>query len=95
MSVRVQWSAEARSDLEEIERYVSQFSYGAADRLTDHIVSRARKLAAFPLQGRSVPEFGQLNFREVMVRGYRVIYQLAPDGIEVIAVFHASRDLSS
>jgi plasmid stabilization system protein ParE len=46
-----------------------------------------------PRAGRSVPELRRDDVREVVVRGYRIVYQLAARGIIVLAVFEGHRQL--
>jgi toxin ParE1/3/4 len=94
VDVRVLWSAEALEELEGIELHIAQYSVNAADRLSDAILQRAERLVNFSLRGRVVQEFEEKRLRESIVRGYRLIYQVVPDGIEVIAVVHGSRDLT-
>lgn len=41
-----------------------------------------------PRAGRKVPEFGLDEFRQLLVRPYRVIYRIDHDSIVVISVMH-------
>ena len=67
----------------------------SAESFTQHLMEVVEQAELFPSLGRTVPEFGLSQIRERMVGDYRLIYEMVPDGIEVIAVIHASRDLSS
>jgi plasmid stabilization system protein ParE len=40
-----------------------------------------------------VPEFNVDHFREVLMRPYRIIYEVRGPGCYVVAIIHASRDL--
>ena len=40
-----------------------------------------------------VPEFGDATIREVFVRRYRLIYQVAGETVYVIGFIHGARDL--
>ncbi|HET9054991.1 MAG TPA: type II toxin-antitoxin system RelE/ParE family toxin [Cyclobacteriaceae bacterium] len=54
------------------------------------------KLEDFPLIGRSVPEFEftSVNLREVIYKGYRIIYRVNADAdVEVATVAHEREDL--
>lgn len=35
------------------------------------------------------------HIREVIYQGYRIVYRLRPDTIEIVTVVHGSRDLSN
>jgi len=48
-----------------------------------------------PRAGRRVPELGRHDVREVVVRSYRIVYQLSPDGIVVLVVFESHRQFPS
>ena len=54
-----------------------------------------RHLPQFPLSGRAMPEAKNPNIREVIYQGYRVVYRLHPDLIEIAMVAHGSRDLNN
>lgn len=41
-----------------------------------------------------MPEADNPSIREVIYQGYRIIYRLCPDAIEIVMVVHGSRDLN-
>ncbi|WP_423824521.1 type II toxin-antitoxin system RelE/ParE family toxin [Salinibacter ruber] len=43
--------------------------------------------------GRRVPEVDHESLRELIVEGYRVLYQLREERIEIITVVHSRQDL--
>ncbi len=45
--------------------------------------------------GRIVPELMEENVREIIVFSYRIIYEILPDSISILAVIHAKRDFDS
>jgi plasmid stabilization system protein ParE len=53
----------------------------------------AMQAAAMPLAGRRVPEFGRDDVREVIKRGYRVIYRVFGDRVEIVTVREGHRRL--
>ena len=92
--MNVRWSDAA---LEELGRLVARFqevapAYG--DRLLERVFQAADRLALFPESGRVVPEFGLPELREVIIRLYRLLYGLGPEGIEIHAVFHGAMQLN-
>jgi toxin ParE1/3/4 len=48
-----------------------------------------------PRLGRVVPELGQQNIRERFVYSYRVIYEIQPEALHILAVIHGKRLLES
>lgn len=44
-----------------------------------------------PHAGRQVPELGRDDIREVLVRGYRIVYRVGPNGIDILTVFEGHR----
>ena len=88
---RLIWSADSRDNLRSIHHRISKDSERAADTLIDQITSSAGRLSEFPLSGRIVPEFDQEDIRELIVRNYRVVYQLIGDTVGVVRVHHGAR----
>lgn len=83
----------ARTDLEDIVRYIARHNRDAAARLGYELITRAEGLAQFPEIGRQVPEFKQSNLREVICRSYRIIYRLRRDEerIDIVRFWHGAR----
>lgn len=52
-------------------------------------------IAAHPLAGRVVPKLGDMQVRERFLFSYRLIYEMRPERIEVLAVLHGRRLLES
>jgi len=52
-------------------------------------------VVAHPLAGRAVSELGDAQVRERFLYSYRLIYEIRPDRIEVLAVLHGRRLLES
>jgi len=48
-------------------------------------------LAEFPSLGRQVPEFPHLQYREVLVGNYRVLYREEEKRVLVMSVVHGRR----
>lgn len=91
--VQVRWTRRALDDLDAIFAYIALDSPAIADAFARRIVASTRRLADFPLLGRMVPEANRADLREVLVRGYRVIYRVKPDLVEVLTVQHGARQL--
>jgi toxin ParE1/3/4 len=89
----VKWSAPARDDLRAIYDYIALDSKFYARNTVRNIVERAAKVSDTPEIGRIVPELGEEKIREVFIYSYRIIYQIFPDKLTVLAVVHGYRDL--
>lgn len=85
----------AEQDLREIGLYIAQDSIINADRFIDAIERECQKLADSPIVlGRACeglhPELRRHSFKR-----YAIIYRPVEDGIELVGVFHSSRDLKA
>ena len=86
---------EAISDLDEIARYIGQNNPAAAARVIARIHRVIyRTIDRFPNGGRLNPAN---NTREFAVPGlpYLIIYLPVADVVDIIAIFHTSRDPST
>jgi addiction module RelE/StbE family toxin len=88
---RVLWVPRARRELLEIGRYIARNNPEAARRWVTRLVERVNAAAEVPLTGRQVPELGREDVREVLVRDYRIIYEVREGEIRVLAVRHGRR----
>ena len=86
--MKVFWTSEARERLLEIQAYISEFSPQAARSVTARLLLRSRKLATPPITGRRLPEYPEVELREVLERPYRIIYLVKGDRIEILTVKH-------
>src|SRR5262245_14186510 len=90
---RVIWTDPAIADLEEIMDYIARDSPQYALRVGERIYEAAGKLDLGIRAGGMVPEFGVDHFREVLMRLYRIIYEIRGQGCYIVAIIHVSRDL--
>ena len=79
-------------DLKQIHDYIAKDSRYYAKKVVQTIVEKTEELMDFPEIGRIVPEIDDPNIRELFVYSYRLIYEITPDGIEILAVIHGRRD---
>jgi toxin ParE1/3/4 len=93
--IQVIWSPQAVQELRAAIEYIRHDSPQAADRVRREIRNGTQRLARFPLSGRLLPEFPESGLREVIVRSYRIVYDLSADRVEILTVVHGSRDLPS
>jgi plasmid stabilization system protein ParE len=91
--MRVSWTETARGHLRAIHDYIAKDSPEYALLMIDRITRRSQQIAQFPRSGRRVPEYDSDEIREVIVRGYRLIYRIRTEQVDVLAVIHGARDL--
>ena len=88
----VKWTPQARADLRAIRAFLARESPRYAEVLEDQLLAATQRLAAFPRSGRTVPEMGDDAMRELLYRGYRIVYVVVDDErVDVLTVFHSSR----
>lgn len=85
----------AERDLREIGLYIARDSLANAERFLDAIARECQKLADSPFKlGRSCeglhPDLRRHNFKR-----YAIVYRPVEDGIELVGVFHGSRELEA
>lgn len=93
MAYRVILSSRSVQDLEEIVRYISLDSPDNAAKFGRLLLTKARSLGAFPEIGRQVPEIGDPQIREIIVKSYRIVYRVRNDrkAVEISRFWHAAR----
>jgi toxin ParE1/3/4 len=91
----VKWSVPAKMDLKQIHDYIAKDSRYYAKKVSQTIIEKSEDLVSFPERGRIVPEIGDANVREIFVYSYCLIYEITPDGREVLGIIHGKRDFLS
>ncbi|MBQ1783530.1 MAG: type II toxin-antitoxin system RelE/ParE family toxin [Gammaproteobacteria bacterium] len=93
--MKVLWSEQALRDVEHIRDYIAQDSAVYAQAFIARLLHATRHLPDFPHSGRPMPEANDPGIRELIYQGYRIIYRLRPDAIEIVIVAHGSRNLGA
>ena len=88
---RLRWTGRSRRDLLEIGRFIAQDKPRAARRWVAHLRRRALQAAELPNSGRPVPELGREDIREIIERGYRIVYRIAGQEVHILTVFEGHR----
>ncbi len=98
MKYSVEIIIDVENDLWGIYRYVSMNdSIEKADRLLDNIEKTIAALETLPSRGHYPPELeriGVLEFRQVLFKPYRIIYQVVKSVVYVHCIPDGRRDLS-
>ena len=94
MAFQVRWTEAAYLDLEEIVEFVAKDSLTYASVVATDLVEAVDSLDEFPRRGRVVPEFDDVDIRELLVGRYRVIFLVRPEVVVVLGILHGSRLLT-
>lgn len=90
--MKVTWSLEAGENLVDIEGFIARDSIERAVQFVDALIDHAEAiLSDNPRSGRTVPEIGHPDIRELIYRGYRIVYRLNGDRIDILTVFEGHR----
>lgn len=89
----VRWTDHALAQLRHIHDYIAQDSLLYARRVSEALVGKTIGLEEMPRLGHMVPELNEDTVRELSLYSYRILYEIKPTHIEVLAVIHKRRDL--
>ena len=92
---RVEWTGEGRKTLDEILDHVAMESRQGAFRILEQVLATADALDILAERGRIVPEVADPTVREVFVFRYRLLYEVRPDLVRIVAFLHGARDFDS
>ena len=93
--MRLHWSDIAEADLDDIYDYIARDVPYYAELFVERLIEATDRLEDHPRSGRRVPEADQRDdIRELIVQGYRIIYRIEAEEINILTVIHGSRDLA-
>ena len=91
--MRVLWSPLALERVNEIADYIAEDDVQAARVFLIGIFGAGERLQRFPNSGRVVPEVRRPNIREIVFKGYRVIYRVERKRVSILTVRHGRQRL--
>ena len=92
----VLWADVAESDLRDIISYISMDSPRNALKALEKIKQKASDLYVLPERGRMVPELkdqGILQYREIVIPPWRLIYRIADRDVWVLSLIDSRRNV--
>jgi len=95
MSFAVYWTDTAKADLTNIIEYIYGDSPQNARNVFGIIKEQAKSLSIYPNRGRIVPELrdvGVMNYRELIVDRWRLVYRVDEMSVFVMAVIDARQN---
>ena len=93
---KIIWSETAHADLLGIIEYIAQDSPANAKKTLKSIKDKASNLYLSPQQGRVVPELqeqGITQYRELIIKQWRIIYRTTDDTVFVLSVLDARQNV--
>ena len=85
---------EALIRLQEIEEFISKDNPKIAIEFTDKLISISETIPQNPEKGRVVPELAMEQIRELLYKGYRIVYLRKEKSIEILTVFEGHQLLN-
>jgi plasmid stabilization system protein ParE len=95
----VHWSEAAERDLEDIVDHIALDSAINAEAVLDRLYEQALSLGRFAERGRRIPELTRrqraqrANWRELVVRPWRIMYAIEGDTVFIVGVVDSRRDV--
>ena len=93
MAREVAWAESASDDLAKIASYIEKDSAFYAAAVVRELIEAARSLDLFAERGRVVPEYRTPSLRELLVRDYRLVYEVSEVAVHVLRIVHGARPL--
>jgi len=93
---KVIWANVAESDLKDIIEYISIDSPQNALRILKNIKQKTSELYTLPERNRIVPELqdqGILQYREMIIPPWRLIYRIAEQKVYVLSLIDSRRNV--
>ena len=84
----------ARSDLQEMSRYVGKRNPAAAEKILDELIDRFELIGSQPAIGAPRDDLLE-GMRHTVVGRYVIYYRSAKKGIDILRVIHGSRDIDA
>ena len=85
--MKLYWTKEALVRLQEIEEFISRDNPHIAIEFTYKLISISETIPDNPEKGRIVPELAIEQIREILYKGYRIVYYRKGKTIEILTVF--------
>ena len=91
MAREIVWAESASADLAEIASYIAKDSEFYAAAVVRELIEAARSLDLFAHRGRVVHEYRNPAIRELLVRDYRLVYEVSDVAVQVLRIVHGAR----
>jgi plasmid stabilization system protein ParE len=85
---RIKFSKQAKKDIIEIFNFISLNNPQNTKQFKDKLIQKCKEILVFPNSGRLVPELNQTIFREIIYKGYRIVYLATHNDIIILTIFN-------
>jgi len=92
--MKITWSAQARRDLRAIREFIARDSKHYARLQIERLIDRVEHTADMPSKGHPVHEFLESSLREVHEGGYRIIYRIQDEELQVVTIVHMKQRIT-
>jgi len=89
--MKVKFTPSARNQFLSALKYIQRDKPSAAENFRNKAETILRRLEEYPDSGRSIPEFPELPYREVIVPPYRFFYKIKANIVWIAAVWHGAQ----
>ena len=95
----MRWSEAAEHDVEDIVDHIALDSFINAEAVVERLYKQALSLEHFAERGRRIPELSRrqraqrANWRELVVRPWRIMYAIEGGTVFVVGVVDSRRDV--
>ncbi len=76
-----------------IEAFIAEDNEVKAVAFTDYLIDQSLIIENNPKMGRIVPEFMDSNIRELLIKGYRIVYCFGEGRMNILTVFEGHRQI--
>ena len=90
--MKLQWTGPALGDLRRLEKFLTPVNRNAAKRVISAIRTNVRRALDHPQMGERVEEIGSREVRRLLIDQYELRYEVLPDLIRVLRVWHMRED---
>ena len=88
---KIKWLDKANIDLLEIYNYISKDSLYYARKTVTEILNKVDYLYDFLYMGRRAQEYQNEEYRELIYKSYKIIYEIDSSTIYIHRVWHSAR----
>ena len=89
--MKIQFTPSAREQFLSTLSYIRKDKPSAAVNFRNRVEKILRRLEDFPESGRTIPEFPELPYREVIISPYRFFYRIKAEVVWIVAVWHGAQ----
>ena len=89
---QVIWSPSALEDIEQVAQFIARDSSDQAALFVARLIEATDRLGWVPLSGRTIPEIGHPDCREIVYGAYRIMYRVQDGDVWITGVVHGARN---